>query len=423
MTSISNLSRKQIESFQQSDARINIFEGPVRAGKSFSSIIRFIEFCRSGPPGLLLLAGKSEKTIKNNIIAPLQDLIGSAVQYRSGKGEVYLYDRTMMVCGANDERAEQKIRGSTLAGALLDEATLLPESFFKMLLSRMSIPGAKLFCSTNPDSPYHWLKKEFIDRKEELDCKVFSFNIDDNPSLEDQFKEQLKREYRGLWYKRYIEGLWVVAEGAVYDFFDEKTHVIPYKQANATKYIIGIDYGTTNPCVFLLVGYNKNAFPNMWIEKEYYYDSKVALKQKSDYEYVLDLIQFMSGYAIDTIYVDPSAASLKQEMIRNGVMNVMDADNDVIPGIRFVGQLIANGTLKVCSQCVETIKEFSTYVWDEKASERGEDKPVKKNDHAMDALKYCVYTHFFQTLGCSNMTEREVLDMEKRYSYRLGQSA
>src|SRR5690606_8882998 len=126
--------------------------------------------------------------------------------------------------GANDDRAEAKIRGSEFAGCLLDELTLLPENFVKMLLSRLSVPGAKFFASTNPDSPFHWAKTDFIDREAELTCKVFSFHIDDNPALDEDYKRELKREYQGLWYKRYIEGLWVMAEGAVYDFFEEEVN-------------------------------------------------------------------------------------------------------------------------------------------------------------------------------------------------------
>ena len=155
---IETLSQTQIDAMKHSDARINIFEGPVRAGKSFISLLRWLAFCRDGPPGALLICGRTDKTIKRNIILPLQELVGNAIQYSIGKGEVTFYDRLMYVVGANDERAEGKIRGSEFAGALIDEATLIPESFFKMLLSRLSIPGSKLFASTNPDSPYHWLK-------------------------------------------------------------------------------------------------------------------------------------------------------------------------------------------------------------------------------------------------------------------------
>ena len=204
---LTQLSNKQIASYQDSTARINIFEGPVRAGKSYISLLRWLDFCSNGPKGPLIICGRTDKTIKRNIISPLQELVGNAVQYSIGKGEVNLYGRTMYVVGANDDRAEAKIRGSEFAGALLDEVSLLPENFFKMLLSRLSIEGSKLFCSTNPDSPYHWFKTDFIDREDELDLKVFSYNIRDNPTLSEKYIKDLSAEYQGLWYKRYIEGI------------------------------------------------------------------------------------------------------------------------------------------------------------------------------------------------------------------------
>ena len=378
---ITLFSDKQLEAYQQSDARINIFEGPVRAGKSFIALVRWLEFCRSGPPGPLIICGRTDKTIKRNIINPLQDLVGKDVKYSIGKGEVQMFDRVMYVIGANDDRAEAKIRGSEFAGALIDELTILPENFVKMLLSRLSIPGASLFASTNPDSPFHWVKSDFIDRTADINCKVFSFNIEDNPSLGAKYIEDLKNEYQGLWYQRYIEGKWVMAEGTVYDFFDEKINCILLPPAQANYYIVGVDYGTTNPCVFVLIGYNPSVYPNMWLEKEYVYDSRKTQRQKSDYEYAMDLIEFIDGYNVEAIYIDPSAASFKQELRRHEVRNVRDAVNDVLPGIRFQGQLLTNGTYKVCSSCIETIKEYTNYVWDTKASQRGEDKPIKQNDH------------------------------------------
>jgi len=413
---IETLSQIQIDALKHSDARINIFEGPVRAGKSFISLLRWLAFCRDGPKGPLLICGRTDKTIKRNIILPLQELVGNALNYSIGKGEVTLYDRLMYVVGANDERAEGKIRGSEFAGALIDEATLIPESFFKMLLSRLSVSGAQLFCSTNPDSPYHWLKQEYIDRSHELNLKVFSFNIRDNPSLDEEYINELSKEYQGLWHTRYILGQWVLADGAVYDFFNEEIHVIQMPQSSADYYIVGVDYGTTNPCVFTLIGYNPGGYPNMWLEKEYYYDSKKELRQKSDYEYAKDLQQFVAGYNVKRIYIDPSAASFRQELRRNGVNNVSDAVNDVIPGIRFMGQLLTNGTYKICSNCTSSIKEFSNYLWDSKASERGEDKPIKLNDHAMDAQRYALYTHFFSKKMSSTFTEEDANRLEEMYS-------
>lgn len=412
-----SLSKKQIESFRGSNSRINIFEGPVRAGKSFIALLRWIEFCRSGPEGPLIICGRTDKTIKRNIINPLQDLVGSAVRYSIGKGEVYMYNRLMYVVGANDERAAAKIQGSEFAGALIDELSIMPESFFKMLLSRLSVKGAQLFGSTNPDSPYCWLKKDFIDRRNELDCKVFSFSLEDNPSLNEEYKKQLKREYQGLWYKRYIEGLWVQAEGAVYDFFDAQHHVIDHAPGPATMYFVSIDYGTQNPCVFLLFGYNAGLYPNIWCEKEYYYDARAKMRQKSDYEYAQDFVKFLDGIQPEAIYIDPSASSLKVEFQRQGIKGVRDAINDVLPGIRFQGQLISNGTYKICSACKETIKEYSNYVWDEKSCKSGKEEPIKKFDHTLDATRYFLFTHFYRRLG-STLTEHDADVMQEKYMFR-----
>lgn len=381
-------------------------------------LLRWLEFCRSGPPGPLIIVGRTDKTIKRNIITPLQDIVGSAVQYSIGKGEVKLYNRTMYVVGANDERAEGKIRGSEFAGALVDEATLIPESFFKMLLSRLSVPEAQLFCSTNPDSPYHWLKTGFIDRKDELDCAVFSFNIRDNPSLTEKYITELSREYQGLWHKRYIEGKWVLADGAVYDFFDESIHVIDHPPGSANYYFSAIDYGTTNPCVFGLFGYNPSLYPNIWLEKEYYFDSAAERKHKSDYDYVRDFMDFSAGYHVKAVYIDPSAASLKAEFIRNGFTNVLDAQNDVLPGIRFQSQLLTNGTFKICFNCTNAIKEYSQYVWDSKAAERGEDKPVKRYDHCSDMTRYALFSHFFNKSITTGMTEEDANKLEELYAWR-----
>jgi PBSX family phage terminase large subunit len=336
----------------------------------------------------------------------------------SGKGEIKLWGRTIDVVGANDERAEAKIRGSEYVGALLDEVTILPENFVKMLFSRLSVTGAKLFGSTNPDSPFHWLKVDYFDRAADMDVKVFSFSLEDNPALDEDYKRNLKKEYSGLWYQRYIEGKWVLAEGAIYDFFDDKIHVLDHPPGPATYYIVGIDYGTSNPCAYTLIGYNSGSYPNMWLEKEYYYDSKAKNRQKSDSEYVKDLVDFVAGYPVKAVYVDPSALSFKVEMRKNGINNIFDAVNDVLPGIRFTGQLISNGTFKVCKNCINAIKEFSTYVWDEKASKRGLDQPVKQNDHVMDSLRYALFTHFFNKMQ-STMTEEQAIAMERAYATKF----
>ena len=375
-----DLSDKQQEAVFESNARLNIWEGAVRSGKSFSSLIRWIHYIKECPRGVLIAIGRNQDTIKRNIVDPMLELLGIDVKYYYGRRELSIWGKTIYLVGASDDRAQGRIQGNTYVGAYVDEICLLPVGFFKMLLSRLSLPEAKLFGTTNPDSPFHWLKTEYLDRKD-LDLKVFKFNLDDNPSLTDKFKDNLKKEYTGLWYKRYIEGAWTLAEGTVYDFFDEALHVIDLPPGLANSYLVGIDYGTTNPCAFVLIGHNPSLFPNLWVEKEYYYDSAKEMRQKTDSEYADDLRKFIDGYPIESIYIDPSAVSFKTELRHLGVDNLRDAKNDVLDGIRFVSKFLSNGTLKICSRCKTLIKEMYSYSWDEVSHKLGVDKPRKENDH------------------------------------------
>ncbi len=388
------ISDKQRLALKESQARINIFEGPVRAGKTYTSLLRWIDFCHNGAHGPLLVTGRSQSSLKRNFINPMLELCGSMFQYMEGKREAYYAGRTMYVVGANDERATGKIQGSTFAGAWADEATLLPESFFKMLLSRLSIADAKLFCTTNPDSPLHWLKTDFINREGDLDLKTFKFVIDDNPSLTEKYKSDLRKEYQGLWYRRYILGEWCLAEGSVYDFFDESLHTRPQAPTWSKEYYLSIDYGTHNPFAAILFGYNDEHHPAIWAEKEYYYDSKASGRQKTDADYFRDMkMHFYDRYPISLTYCDPSAASYIVETKKQGI-NIVQANNDVLDGIRTVSNLLSNGDYIITHDCKQLIKEMYGYVWDSKSIRLGEDKPLKVGDHTQDSHRYFLHSHF-----------------------------
>jgi len=412
---LNELSLKQKVSLRDSDARLNIWEGAVRSGKSFSALLRFIEFAMTDIKGNFIIVGKSEGAIKRNIIGELSRLLGTEARYFSGNRELFLFGRKVYIVGANDERAEGKIRGSTFAGALVDEATTIPENFFKMLLSRLSVEGAKLFATTNPDSPFHWLKVEYLDRQKELNLKRFKFVLDDNPSLTDDFKENLKREYRGLWYRRFIDGDWVLAEGTIYDFFDKDLHCIDFPPARGQYNVVGVDYGTSNPSSFTMVGCHKDKYPNLWVEKEYYWSSKEKMRQKTDSEYAQDLINFCNGYNVKAIAIDPSAASFIAECNKQGLRNIRDANNDVLDGIRFTSQLLTEGTLKVCKQCKHLLREIETYVWDEMASLRGVEKPKKAFDHCVDSLRYALM--YWYERGFTQTTPEE---LQNRFNRSMG---
>jgi PBSX family phage terminase large subunit len=414
-------SQRQAECFQKMDARINILEGAVRSGKSFICLLRFMEELRHGPEGVYVICGKSERTVLHNVISLMQELTEGLVRYNRGLGEFTLFGRKVYVVGANDERAEAKIRGATFAGALVDEATIVPESFFRMLLSRLSVDGAKLFATTNPDSPYHWLKTQFIDREAELDLKVFKFNLEDNPSLSQNYIKALKSEYQGLWYRRFINGEWVLAEGSVYDFFDQKVHCRREPPSYAKYYIAGVDYGTTNPFAAVLVGFNDDVHPAIWIEKEYYWDPKAMNFQKTDTEFAQDLHNIFGQYPVQAYYLDPAAQSFETELKRCR-KPVFPAKNDVLDGIRFCASLFTQGDLAICRgpgghDCRNLIQEIEGYVWDVSSARLGVDKPLKQRDHAVDAMRYALFTHFGTrgTLKEMSRLERHQQTQEKQW--------
>jgi PBSX family phage terminase large subunit len=408
------ISDKQRDYILNSDARLNIAVGSVRSGKTFAGNIRITRAMREAKPGDGMMLGVSRESLQRNVVKPLCDWL--CIPAPTSKApSMNLWGRHVYLVGAPDERAQDKITGSTLAWALIDELTLMPYGLFKMLQSRLSVAGAQLFATTNPDSPFHWVKRELIDNPE-LSIKVWNFNLDDNPALDPEFVENIKKEYTGIWYQRYIEGKWVLAEGAIYPFFDPDIHVINHPPTYAKEYIVGVDYGTTNPCVFVLIGIDRTQFPNIWCEKEYVYDSAQTSRQKSDSEYVDDLASFINGYNVKAIYVDPSATSFKVECRKQGISQIFDAENDVLNGIRYQYKLMLNGTYKVCKNCTRTIEEYGNYLWNKKAAENGKEEPLKRHDHTKDAERYALFTHLFDKDG-QRMTAN---DIDRNYNKAMG---
>ena len=417
---IAPLVGKQKASVQYANARLNIWEGSVRSSKTISSLLRWIAYVRTGPAGNLAMVGKTERTLKRNIIDPLTDMLGrSRCKANWGDGELMLLGRRIYLAGANDEKAQEKIRGLTLAGAYVDEVSVIPESFWSMLLSRLSIDGAQLFGTTNPDSPNHWLLKNYLQRAslwidhagklhrfdgpDRLDLARFSFKLADNPTLSAAYIEALAREFTGLWRLRFIEGLWVLAEGAIYDSFDPTPggpHVVS-SLPKIDSWFLGIDYGTTNPFVALLMGIGAEEVDGrlvdrVYVAREWRWDSKQRRRQMTDAQYSAALREWLTNprsgelLPLERIFVDPSAASFIAQLWQDGWAGVTGANNAVEDGIRSVSTLLAADRLKIHESCVGLIGETTGYVWDPKASEKGEDKPLKIDDHGPDAERYGV---------------------------------
>ena len=319
----------------------------------------------------------------------MEELVGqNNFNYSPSTKEGILFGRRVILEGANDIRAESKIRGVTLQGAYCDELTQFPEDFYAMLLSRLRLPGAKLIATTNPDRPTHWLKEEYIDRADKLDLLDVKFTIDDNTMLPADYVEAIKREYTGVYYERFILGLWTLAQGLIYPMYQEALGKPPDKQAD--KCLLALDYGTQN--AFAAGLWEKHG--EIWyMTREYYYSGRDSGQQKTDEEYAQDLDRVFAdirpGKTL-TVIIDPSAASFIALLRkRNHRYKVLKADNDVANGIRETATAMKTGKIKISPDCVNWKKEVQGYVWDEKS---GEDRPVKEKDHHMDQTRYFVKT-------------------------------
>lgn len=408
MTTDLRLFDNQERSIAHSTARINIWDGSVRSGKTIASLIRWLIYVSQAPRGDLVVGGKTYDTVARNVFGPLMnpEITGDwarSVKYTRGAPTAQILGRTIEVVTGNNEGSEERLRGMTAAGAYVDEATLVPESYFTQLLARLSVPGAKLFCTTNPDGPNHWLRKNYILRADEtdIDLRRFHFKIDENLSLDPAYVRSLKAEYVGLWYRRYILGEWCLAEGAIYDMWDPNVHVVDIVPEIARWIGLGIDYGHTHPFAALLLGLGVNR--RLYLAREFRWDRKLKRRSLSQREHADHLIDWLDGVRPQWTVVDPSAASFVTEMHQRGYAPVL-ADNSVLDGIRTfgsalsfdrderTGQVTRLPQLQVHRSCKGLIDEIPSYEWDDEAAEKGKDEPVKAGDDSCDAGRYVVHT-------------------------------
>ena len=394
-------SPKALDFLSNSDARVNILHGSVRSSKTINCTVRWLSYIVDGPQGDLAMLGKTTATLQRNVLNDLFDIVGPK-NYKwlnRQQGELQIFGRRIYCFGANNEDAESKIRGATFAGAYCDEANLYPQSVFNQLMARMSIKGAKCFCNCNPDNPYHWFYTDYITNNTIKDKKVWQFLMDDNLSLDADYIEALKQMYTGVWYERMIEGKWVAAEGRIYDMFDDKTHMIDTTafirssglNPKAIKWIVGCDYGTATVMSWGLYGRLPNG--TYLKVKEYYYDAMKMKVQKTDGEFADEFDAWIKQADVKpwAVFCDPSAASWKTELMRRGYV-VLNANNDVINGIRKVATMLNTGKFYIDKSCVNTKMEYSTYSWDPMAQKQGKDRPIKEHDHTCDTDRYVVYT-------------------------------
>jgi PBSX family phage terminase large subunit len=384
-----------------------IADGAVRSGKTVIMSLSYVLWAFSSFNGANFgMAGKTIGSFKRNVwfwlkliligrgftIRKLPDL-DNANAYVISKGEVENY---FYIFGGKDEKSQDLVQGFTAAGFFFDEVTLMPESFVNQAVARCSVEGAKLWFNCNPDGPFHWFKLEWIDNLQQKNAIRIQFSLDDNPSLSESVKERYKRSFAGVFYERFILGLWVIAEGVIYSMFKQGMVIdrVP-GDIKINKKWIGVDYGQSNATVFLLIGQGNDN--KLYILDEYYHVGKESQIQKSPSKYAKDFKKWLLKNGVEeqfvryeNCFIDPSAKGFMLQLFEEGVRNIRQANNEVLRGIELVSSILDNDMLRILSHCTNTIKEFSAYRWDAKAQERGEDKPIKQFDHAMDALRYAV---------------------------------
>lgn len=389
--------QREIMRFPYTNYDALICDGSVRSGKTSIMSLSFFLWAMGNFNGCAFAyCGKSVGAVERNIVTPLLGIVylrrnfdirynrgDHVITARRGKRENRFY-----LFGGKDESSYSLIQGITLAGVMLDEVALMPRSFVEQALARCSVSGAKFWFNCNPENPEHWFRKEWLLKAPERNALHLHFTMDDNPSLDDATRERYRTMYSGVFFQRYVLGLWVMAEGIVYDMFDHTRNVYsapPIDLADRSTRYIACDYGTTNPCVFLDI-YDDGEV--IRVDREYRWDSRAEHRQKTDEEYADDFMAFM-GASWCAVYVDPSAASFIAALRRRGVY-VVEANNAVLDGIRRTGALFQRGQLVVRDTCTGLLDELGSYRWDDKAAQRGEEKPIKQLDHAPDALRYFV---------------------------------
>lgn len=390
-----------------------IADGSIRAGKTVAMAVSFIIWAMDGYDGQnFAMCGKTVGSFRRNVwtwLKPVLLVRGYKVEESRtenlivvARGERINY---FYIFGGRDESSQDLIQGVTLAGLFCDEVALMPESFVNQASGRCSVTGAKIWFNCNPDSPMHWFLKNWIEKADEKRLLHLHFLMDDNPSLSEAVRERYRTTYSGVFYQRFILGEWVMASGAIYRnawsdelvFDDDKLDYL-LKNLHIMRRSITIDYGTVNPMVYLDVLDDGH---DLWFIREYYWDSREDGKyEKDNSQYADDLLEFVRGVELwpTNVVIDPSAASFKIELRNRGLhaketVETINADNNVIEGIRKVNTLMTRRRIHFHKSMEHTIKELTSYVWDNKALQNsGKEKPVKVADHAPDAVRYYVST-------------------------------
>ena len=304
---------------------------------------------------------------------------------------------------AADVSSKEKIYGPSYGGFFGDEFnTVLDKSFYDVLLSRIRVNGhngatPRSVMTCNPKSPHHWSKLEWVDKCEKFGWAHLTMTFKDNPGLKEDYYKLMYHKYKGTPLEgRLLRGEWTASSGLVYPGYDSA--LLKYQtRFRPVSFALGIDVASATTTHALLVARMKSGVH--WVINEFVHDSRNE-GQLSSKEQIKKMFRKFMGYPITEAFIDPAADWFQTDMekmrrrgeipptirIRHGKAKPVDK------GIETVSSWINSGKLKIDRKCESLVKELGSYSWDEKAAEAGEDKPMKKDDHGVDALRYYCYT-------------------------------
>lgn len=415
-TLIKPFSRRQHEFIMRDpslDKRYTILVGSVRSGKTISlSVKQIAQLCRYKLPANAkrLMIGATRQTLYRNVLLDLETMAGGSrnFSYNQSSGEMWLFGTQWWCVGGKDESSYKNILGTTVGLVVGDEAIEYPESFMAQLFMRMSFKEARAYFTTNPGSPYAYLKASVIDNPAFKDTlEVIPMMLTENPNIDADAKAAIIASQTGVFRERYIEGKWVVASGSIYrDAFSEVHNLFDGEvvvdgrhiklqdepawlrrtgSGSAERWIAvdaGVDHVQTHQEFY-------DTGDVIYVTREQRWDSRVMNRQKTDAEYVSDLIDF--GALSCMTIIPPEAASLRAEAVSRGLW-VMPADNAVSEGIHTVSSLLARRKLLISQRgCPELSRRILSYAWDPNAAKLGKEQPLKQNDDDVDCLRYGVH--------------------------------
>lgn len=385
--------QKAILAFPYTDYDALVADGSIRSGKTSIMFLAYVDWAMREFDGKrFIVLGKTVGSALRNVVQPYM-MLGYArqkysIRFNRADNRMTVSDGNHTnyfdVFGAKDESSYMLIQGFTAAGCFVDEVALCVRSAVEQSLARCSVDGSKFWFNCNPDSPRHWFYLEWILKAKERNALHLHFNLRDNPSLTERIVRRYESQYSGVFKQRYIDGKWVLAEGLVYQI--ERDKYAMKEEPQGGEWYISIDYGITNPFAAILWNVSGD---KACATDEYYFDSKAEGRRRTDPEHYEAVERLAGDRFIESIVIDPSATSFKEQIARGDRFDYINANNDVVNGIAVTSSMLENGDIQISEKCSNLLSEMQLYRWDDKADK---DAVIKENDHACDAMRYMANT-------------------------------